>query len=37
MIVVFKKGGRLRKEEKWIMNGQVIEILKEMNYLVYTM
>jgi hypothetical protein len=32
-ILVFKKGGKLSRDEKWRLGGEEIEIVKEIKYL----
>jgi hypothetical protein len=32
-VVVFKKGGKLNREEKWWLDGKGIEIVKAIKYL----
>jgi hypothetical protein len=32
-ILVYKKGGKLKKNERWFMGNQQIEVLKDIDYL----
>jgi hypothetical protein len=32
-IVVFKKGGKLSRDDKWWLDGEGVEIVKEIKYL----
>lgn len=34
-IMVFRKGGKLRKDEKWSSGGKSIEVVKKFKYLGY--
>jgi hypothetical protein len=36
-ILVFKKGGKLKKNEKWFMHDQLIEVVNELSYLGITL
>ena len=35
-IMIFRKGGRLKKEEGWIFQGKEIEVVDEFKYLGFT-
>ena len=36
-IIVFRKGGFLNKDEKWFINGEKVEVVKNCKYLGYTL